>query len=113
MPASAASRAVRIGDRGRRHPTVKPRDGRDRRSSWPCAFATDRLSGFCAFCVEMTAKSDSSIAGCKGGYALLGLDLLQEGVTPTTAQIQVLKYGDAVTRGTGADGVHIVTAPVE
>ena len=61
----------------------------------------------------MTAKSDSSIAGCKGGYALLGLDLLQEGVTPTTAQIQVLKYGDAVTRGTGADGVHIVTAPVE
>ena len=45
--------------------------------------------------------------------ALLGLDLLQEGVTPTTAQIQVLKYGDAVTRGTGADGVRIVTAPVE
>ena len=31
--------------------------------------------------------------------ALLGQVLLQEGVTPTTAQIQVLKYGDTVTRG--------------
>ena len=39
--------------------------------------------------------------------------LLQEGVTPTTAQIQVLKYGDTVTRGIGPDGLQMVTAPVE
>ena len=45
--------------------------------------------------------------------ALLGQALLQEGVTPTTAQIQVLKYGDTVTRGTGPDGLQMVTAPVE
>ncbi len=45
--------------------------------------------------------------------ALLGQVLLQEGVTPTTAQIQVLKYGDTVTRGTSSDGLQVVTAPVE
>jgi small GTP-binding protein len=45
--------------------------------------------------------------------ALLGQVLLQEGVTPTTAQIQVLKYGDAVTHGIGPDGLQQVTAPVE
>src|SRR5947207_3657405 len=45
--------------------------------------------------------------------ALLGQDLLQEGVTPTTGQIQVLKYGATVTRGTGPDGLHVVTAPAE
>jgi GTP-binding protein EngB required for normal cell division len=45
--------------------------------------------------------------------ALVGQALLQEGVTPTTEQIQVLKYGDSVTRGTGPDGLRVVTAPVE
>ena len=45
--------------------------------------------------------------------ALLGLVLLPEGVTPTTAQIQVLQYGAALTRGTGPDGFEMVTAPVE
>jgi small GTP-binding protein len=45
--------------------------------------------------------------------ALLGQALLQEGVTPTTAQIQVLKYGDPVSRSLGPDGLHVVTAPVE
>src|SRR5688572_8085304 len=45
--------------------------------------------------------------------ALLGQMLLHEGVTPTTAQIQVLKHGDTVTRGISPDGVHVVTAPVE
>jgi small GTP-binding protein len=45
--------------------------------------------------------------------ALLGQALLQEGVTPTTAQIQVLKYGDTVARSIGQDGLHVVTAPVE
>ena len=34
--------------------------------------------------------------------ALLGQPLLQEGVTPTTAQIQILKYGDSITRRNGA-----------
>src|SRR5215210_4683796 len=38
--------------------------------------------------------------------ALAGQRVLQEGVTPTTAQIHVLKYGDA-------PGVHIATAPAE
>jgi small GTP-binding protein len=45
--------------------------------------------------------------------ALLGQALLPEGVTPTTAQIQMLKYGDTVTRGTGPDGLHVLTAPLE
>jgi small GTP-binding protein len=45
--------------------------------------------------------------------ALVGRALLQEGVTPTTAQIHVLKYGDTVARGTEADGLQVVTAPVE
>jgi GTP-binding protein EngB required for normal cell division len=45
--------------------------------------------------------------------ALVGQALLQEGVTPTTEQIQVLKYGDTVTHGTGPDGLRMVTAPVE
>jgi small GTP-binding protein len=45
--------------------------------------------------------------------ALLGQRVLQEGVTPTTAQIQVLKYGESVRRDTDPQGLHIVTAPVE
>ncbi|MQA31707.1 MAG: dynamin [Luteitalea sp.] len=45
--------------------------------------------------------------------ALLGQRVLQEGVTPTTAQIQVLKYSDTVTQSTDEHGVHVVTAPVE
>jgi small GTP-binding protein len=45
--------------------------------------------------------------------ALLGQVLLQEGVTPTTARIQVLKYGDAVTRGSEPDGLQVVTAPAD
>jgi small GTP-binding protein len=45
--------------------------------------------------------------------ALLGQVLLAEGVTPTTAQIQVLRYGDTVTRGAGPDGLQVVTAPLE
>jgi small GTP-binding protein len=44
--------------------------------------------------------------------ALLGQRVLQEGVTPTTAQIQILKYGDAATDGVDDQGVHVVTAPV-
>jgi small GTP-binding protein len=45
--------------------------------------------------------------------ALVGQALLQEGVTPTTDRIQLLKYGENVTRESGPDGLRIVTAPVE
>jgi small GTP-binding protein len=45
--------------------------------------------------------------------ALLGRSVVEEGVTPTTAHIQLLKYGDAVTSATDADGARILTAPVE
>jgi small GTP-binding protein len=43
--------------------------------------------------------------------ALAGDKLLQEGVTPTTAEIQVLRYGDAVTSAIGEQGVRVITAP--
>ncbi len=45
--------------------------------------------------------------------ALLGRAVVEEGVTPTTAQIQLVKYGEAVARETDADGLRILTAPVE
>jgi small GTP-binding protein len=45
--------------------------------------------------------------------ALLGQTVLQEGVTPTTAEIQILTYGDSVARQTDSTGVRVVTAPVE
>ena len=45
--------------------------------------------------------------------ALLGRQLVQEGVTPTTSQIHLLKHGDSVTADVDADGVRVVCAPVE
>jgi small GTP-binding protein len=45
--------------------------------------------------------------------ALLGERVLEEGVTPTTAQIQLIRYGDTIGHGTDATGTHVVTAPVE
>jgi small GTP-binding protein len=45
--------------------------------------------------------------------ALLGGTVLAEGVTPTTAQIQVLRYGDAATSTVDANGVRVITAPVD
>jgi small GTP-binding protein len=45
--------------------------------------------------------------------ALLGQAVLQEGVTPTTARIHVLTHGDTTTRQTTAEGIHVVTAPVD
>ena len=44
---------------------------------------------------------------------LLGRSVMKEGVTPTTAQIQLLKYGDVVTSTTDANGLRVLTAPVE
>src|SRR4029453_7113701 len=45
--------------------------------------------------------------------ALLGLRVLEEGVTPTTTRIGLLKYGPAVLREADASGLDVITAPVE
>jgi predicted GTPase len=45
--------------------------------------------------------------------ALVGRQLLSEGVTPTTNQIYLLKYGQDVTQTPGVKGVIIQTTPVE
>jgi small GTP-binding protein len=45
--------------------------------------------------------------------ALLGHNLLTEGVTPTTSQIHLLKYGDVAGQTPAGKGVWIQTAPVE
>src|SRR5688572_16188569 len=45
--------------------------------------------------------------------ALAGQSILLEGVTPTTARIHVLRYGDTVTHGTDEHGLAMSTAPVE
>jgi GTP-binding protein EngB required for normal cell division len=45
--------------------------------------------------------------------ALLGQRLLQEGVTPTTSQIHLLKYGPEPENRPVANGVWVQTAPVE
>ena len=45
--------------------------------------------------------------------ALLGHPLLEEGVTPTTSQIYLLKYGDKAEQKPVEKGVWMQTAPVE
>src|ERR1044071_2276590 len=45
--------------------------------------------------------------------ALVGATVLAEGVTPPTAQIQVLRYGDRATTTVDANGVRVITAPVD
>jgi small GTP-binding protein len=45
--------------------------------------------------------------------ALVGQPAVQEGVTPTTARIHLLKYGDGVTRQRRDDGIEVVTAPAD
>ncbi|MCA1558800.1 MAG: dynamin family protein [Acidobacteria bacterium] len=44
--------------------------------------------------------------------ALLGSKVVPEGVTPTTAQINVLQYGETVAREVREPNLHIITAPV-
>jgi small GTP-binding protein len=44
--------------------------------------------------------------------ALIGERVLEEGVTPTTARIQILQYGDRIER-TQTDGLDVATAPME
>jgi small GTP-binding protein len=45
--------------------------------------------------------------------ALLGQKLLKEGVTPTTTQINVLRYGETQERRVESENLHTLTAPVE
>jgi len=45
--------------------------------------------------------------------ALLGQKLLKEGVTPTTTQINVLRFGDVQERRVESENLHTLTAPVE
>jgi small GTP-binding protein len=45
--------------------------------------------------------------------ALAGRPVLAEGVTPTTARIHLLKYGDTVTATTDPQGIEVITAPAE
>ena len=44
--------------------------------------------------------------------ALVGSKVVPEGVTPTTAQINVLQYGETVAREPREPNLHIITAPV-
>jgi small GTP-binding protein len=45
--------------------------------------------------------------------ALLGRPVLAEGVTPTTGQIQVLRYGATASDSVDSTGLRVITAPVE
>lgn len=45
--------------------------------------------------------------------ALLGKRLLAEGVTPTTTQINVLRYGDEQARSVVDENVHVISLPVD
>ncbi len=45
--------------------------------------------------------------------ALLGQKLLKEGVTPTTAQVNVLKYGDASARDVAEAHLHVMKEPID
>src|SRR5687768_8891364 len=45
--------------------------------------------------------------------ALIGRQVLKEGVTPTTAQIHILKYGDTIAESADEAGLAVTTAPAE
>src|SRR6185503_2918032 len=45
--------------------------------------------------------------------ALVGQTVLEEGVTPTTAQIHLLTYGETIKRETRPDGLQVVYAPAD
>ncbi len=45
--------------------------------------------------------------------ALLGQKLLKEGVTPTTTQINVLRFGETQEHGVEDEHLHTLTAPIE
>ena len=43
--------------------------------------------------------------------ALIGTKIAEEGVTPTTAQINVIQYGETIERRVKNNGLHVITAP--
>src|SRR5688500_3032422 len=43
--------------------------------------------------------------------ALIGTRIAEEGVTPTTAQINVIQYGETIERRVKSNGLHVITAP--
>jgi small GTP-binding protein len=45
--------------------------------------------------------------------ALIGRQVLTEGVTPTTAQIHILKHGDTIAQGADEHGLAVITAPAD
>lgn len=45
--------------------------------------------------------------------ALVGSPVAQEGVTPTTAQINVLQYGETAGRHVKENNLHVITAPAD
>ena len=45
--------------------------------------------------------------------ALVGSKVAEEGVTPTTAQINVLQYGETLERKIRESSLHVITAPAE
>src|SRR5687767_15842596 len=45
--------------------------------------------------------------------ALIGQTVLQEGVTPTTSAIHILKHGDTAGSGVDEQGLRFATAPAE
>ncbi len=45
--------------------------------------------------------------------ALLRAPVLEEGVTPTTAQVHLLRYGDQASRVVRSDHLHVIAAPVD
>jgi small GTP-binding protein len=45
--------------------------------------------------------------------ALAGQRVMPEGVTPTTAQIHIVKFGDTVNATTDDQGIRVITAPAE
>ena len=45
--------------------------------------------------------------------AVVGSKVAEEGVTPTTAQINVLQYGDTLDRSIREANLHVITAPAE
>ena len=45
--------------------------------------------------------------------ALVGAPVLEEGVIPTTAEIQLVRYGDAIATSRDQTGLRVATAPVE
>lgn len=45
--------------------------------------------------------------------ALLGQRVLEEGVTPTTTRVTLVKYGDDISQSVGASGIAVLTYPLD